>query len=273
MSSLKTQFITHNPFSTCLEIPPLWRVEDGPFTGFGIRGQEVAEGGWQWTWQRRSQAEATLHGSFSAWVCDCCGGLASNSHKLVKIYRRYIFLLVTLDAAGDLSLKVVALKLMPCWTVHVVSMWTETRPARLAAANGCQKWSEQIKQIKPIVHHVEAFLFFFQRAICAIVINVPADPPNPEPQRRPSLSEGGMSGPIAAAAAGTSRSSQHCTSDFMFNTPSFHPRKDWNSGGKGASVAGLGEREVVLGMLEGAGENCLARSGRRRKGVQKHKIL
>lgn len=54
MSSLKTQFITHNPFSTCLEIPPLWRVEDGPFTGFGIRGQEAAEGGWQWTWQRRS---------------------------------------------------------------------------------------------------------------------------------------------------------------------------------------------------------------------------
>lgn len=63
MSSLKTQFITHNPFSTCLEIPPLWRVEDGPFTGFGIRGQGAAEGGWQWTWQRRSRGETTLRGS------------------------------------------------------------------------------------------------------------------------------------------------------------------------------------------------------------------
>lgn len=82
MSSLKTQFITHNPFSTCLEIPPLWRVEDGPFTGFGIRGQGAAEGGWQWTWQPKG--EATLHGRSVLLCAIVGGGLASTPHKSIK---------------------------------------------------------------------------------------------------------------------------------------------------------------------------------------------
>lgn len=54
MSSLKTQFITHNPFSTCLEIPRSGGVKDSPFAGFGLRSRTV-RGGYQRSGQQHDQ--------------------------------------------------------------------------------------------------------------------------------------------------------------------------------------------------------------------------